>query len=68
MSTFALAPVERRGVKADRTRDQYTLEVMRHPAGKPGHAYLAQALVQFRANTVAELVDMVAAYCKELPS
>lgn len=66
MSTFALPPVERRGVAADRTRDQYTLEVMRHPAGKPGHAYVAQSLVTFQANTTADLVELVTEYVKGL--
>lgn len=43
------------GVDEDRTREQFTARVTRHPAGKPGHVYVAQDVAYLRANSLAEL-------------
>jgi hypothetical protein len=48
------------GVPEDRTREQFAATIMRHPAGKPGHVYVAQVLAEVRADTLTELQASVA--------
>lgn len=47
------------GQAEDRTREQWTAEVLFHPPGKPGHVYVAQVVAHVRANDVDELARLV---------
>jgi hypothetical protein len=64
MSTFALSP-KAGGVAEDRTREQFTARITRHPKGKPGHVYVAQDIAYLRADTLNELQALVADFAWE---
>jgi hypothetical protein len=61
VSTFGLSHSGiNRGAPEDRTREQFTARITRHPKGKPGHAYLAEDIAYIRADTLGELQALVA--------
>lgn len=47
------------GVEEDRSREQFTASILRHPPGDPGHVYVAEVVGQVRANSVGELVELL---------
>lgn len=65
MSTFALSPKAGYGVAEDRTREQFTARITRHPKGKPGHVYVAEDIAYLRANSLTELQAVVADFAWE---
>ncbi len=54
-----------RGVPENRTREQFTARITRHPKGKPGHVYLAEDIAYIRADTLTELQAHVADFAWE---
>ena len=53
------------GVREDRTVEQFTARITRHPKGKPGHVYLAQDIAYIRADSLNELQALVADFAWE---
>lgn len=51
--------VIKKGVAEDRSREQFTAEVIMHPPGEGGKVYLATAVAQLRANSLDDLVTLV---------
>jgi hypothetical protein len=60
-----MTEIKKIGREEDRTREQFTAEIIRHPPGEPGHVYLAQAIAQVRGNTLGDLQAFVADFVWE---
>ena len=50
---------KRIGEAEDRTREQFTVSILRHAPGRPGHVYVAQVIANMRANTLSDLQDLI---------
>jgi hypothetical protein len=55
----------KRGVPEDRTKEQFTARITRHPAGQPGHVYVAEDIAYIRADSLNDLQAFVADFSWE---
>ena len=64
-ATPAYSTTNYSAVAEDRTRDQWTAEILLHPAGEPGAVYVAPVVARFRANTLDTLAAEVADFARD---
>lgn len=53
------------GREEDRTREQFTAQILRHPKGEPGHVYVAEVIANVRGNSLNDLQAFVADFAWE---
>lgn len=53
------------GREEDRTKEQFTAQIMRHPPGEPGHVYVAEVIANIRGDSLFDLQAFVADFAWE---
>lgn len=57
--------VQKVGREEDRTKEQFTAQIMRHPPGDPGHVYVAEVIANVRGDSLNDLQAFVADFAWE---
>lgn len=53
------------GREEDRSKEQFTAQIMRHPPGEPGHVYVAEVIANVRGDSLNDLQAFVADFVWE---